>query len=104
MSNELRPDYYRPTGRIYLYPDASPGGRTSFTQGTFWDLEAEGIVPTPGMRLLFYTDDGNEEGERDYLLFTGVIDYDRDAGCWYAVIDEDSFCHESDLRGEPNIQ
>jgi hypothetical protein len=93
-----KPDRYRPRGRIYLYPS----GRDlscPFTQGTFRDLEAEGITPRPGMRLQFYTDDGNHKGELDCLLFTGIIDRDQNTGEWYAVIERDSFCHESDLAG-----
>jgi hypothetical protein len=93
-----KPEYYRPRGRIYLYP---AGGRRGegcpFTQGTFWDLEEEGIAPKPGMKLQFYADDGNEKGERDYLLFSGIIDCDQSTGEWYALIDKGSFCHESDL-------
>jgi len=91
-----RPNHYRPKGRIYLYPSGHGRG-CSFTQGTFWDLEAEGIVPEPGMRLQFYTDDGNDKGELDCLLFTGIVERDQDTGEWYAAIDHNSFCHESDL-------
>jgi hypothetical protein len=98
MQMTHKPDCYRPIGRIYLYPG---GGRRGtgcpFTQGTFWDLEAEGIVPEPGMKLQFYADDGNDKGELDCLLFTGIIDCDQNTGEWYAVIDDGSFCHESDL-------
>jgi hypothetical protein len=96
-----RSDCYRPRGRIYLY---AGGGRRGdgcpFTQGTFWDLEVEGIVPKPGMKLEFYADDGNEKGELDCLLFTGIIDCDQSTGEWYAIIDDSSFCHESDLAAE----
>ena len=91
-----RSNWYRPKGRIYLYPGGGrPGPGTPFTQGTFWDLEAEQITPTPGMRLDFYADDANERGEADYLLFTGVVDFD--ANGWYAVIDDGSFLHESEV-------
>jgi hypothetical protein len=89
-------DCYRPKGRIYLYPSGHGRG-CSFTQGTFWDLEAEGIVPAPGMRLQFYTDDGDDKGELDCLLFSGIVQFDQTTGQWYAEIDRDSFCHESDV-------
>lgn len=48
-----RPKYYRPKGRIYLYAGGGHAVGCPFTQGTFWDLEAEGIVPKPGMKLQF---------------------------------------------------
>jgi hypothetical protein len=87
---------YRPTGRIYLYVCGGPGGKHPFTQGTHQDLHAEKIVAVPGMRLDFYCDDGNEKGERDYLLFSGVIDQ-FPTGDWYAVVDGDRFWHESEV-------
>ena len=49
------------------------------------------------MRLDFYCDDGNDKGERDYLLFAGVIDRFPETGDWYTVIDGDRFWHESDI-------
>jgi hypothetical protein len=93
---------YRPKARIYLYAGGGrSGGGCPFTRGTFWDLEAEGIVPKPGMKLQFYADDGNHKGEPDCLLFTGTIDCDQITGEWYAMIDDGSFCHESDLAAVP---
>ena len=89
---------YRPIGRIYLYPSSGLDGKHPFTQGTFEDLKAEKIVPIPGMRLNFYCDDGNDKGERDFLLFAGVIDQFPETGDWYAVIDDDRFWHESDVQ------
>ena len=86
-----------------MYPCAGPGGKHPFTQGTFQDLEAEKVVPAPGMRLDFYCDDGNEKGERDYLLFTGVIEQSTATGDWYAVVDSDQFWHESDISPQTRI-
>jgi len=43
-------------------------------------------------------DDGNEKGELDCLLFTGIIHCDPKTGEWYALIDNDSFCHQSDRK------
>jgi hypothetical protein len=53
------------------------------------------------MRLDFYCDDGNDKGERDFLLFTGVIDQFPETGDWYALIDDDRFWHESDVELNP---
>jgi hypothetical protein len=89
---------YRPAGRIYLYPCAGPGGKHPFTRGTLQDLKAEKIVPVPGMRLDFYSDDGNDKGERDYLLFAGTINQFPETRLWYAIIDGDRFWHESDVQ------
>ena len=50
------------------------------------------------MHLDFYAEDGNDEGERDYLLFAGVIGQFPETGHWYAVIDGDRFWHESDVQ------
>ena len=55
-------------------------------------------MPVLGMRLNFYADDVNEKGERDYLLFAGVIDQSPGTGRWYAIIDGDRFWHESDIE------
>ena len=92
-------DSYRPAGRIYLYVSGGPGGKHPFTNGTRQDMESENLVPVPGMRVNFYCDDANAKGEPDYLLFTGVIDRSED-GHWYAVVDDDRFWHESDIRPE----
>ena len=81
--------------RIYLYPGAGPGGRHKFTLGTFNDLKSAGIVPKSGMRLQFYADDADASGNRDDLLFDGVIDFDQRLG-WYAII-------EGEIRSESEI-
>ena len=92
MSSEIRP-----SGRVYLYPGRGRGAQHPFTQGTWKDLEAENIILAPGLQVRFYCDDGNERGERDYLLFAGTVDRDPVTGTWYAIVDWDSFEHESDL-------
>jgi hypothetical protein len=66
-------EQYRPKGRIYLYPCAGPGGNHPFTCGTHKDLAAEGISPSPGMRLDFYSDDGNDAGEPDFCCLPGSL-------------------------------
>ena len=77
-----------------------PQGREAHSRReSFWDLEAEKITPAPGMRLAFYDTEANDKGERDYLLFSGVIGQDEH-GSWYAVIDAGSFHHESDVAAD----
>lgn len=79
--------------RIYLYPIAAADGHYVFTDHTWADLAAEGIVPEEGMAMSFYCDDGEDEGERDDLLFEGTIH--RDALHWYALVDRNSLHHAS---------
>jgi hypothetical protein len=83
----------KPKGRIYLDP---MNGR--FTVGTLKDLELEKITPVEGMTLQFWMDDGDDAGNTDNLIFEGVIHFDKKLGRWYAVIDENSYRHESDER------
>jgi hypothetical protein len=83
----------KPKGRIYLDP---MNGR--FTVGTLKDLELEKITPIEGMTLQFWMDDGDDAGNTDNLIFEGVIHFDKELGRWYAVIDENSYRHESDER------
>ena len=86
----------KPAGRIYFDPQNG-----NFTLGTFKDLEAEKISPIEGMRLPFYTDDADEDGNPDNLIFEGVIHFDKQTRRWFAVIDETSYRHESDERATP---
>lgn len=84
--------------RIYLYLGAGRDGRHVFSKGTFDDLKAAEIEPLAGLRLEFYSDDANDLGAQDNLLFEGVVGYDKDEATWYAVIDWDSLRHESQTK------
>jgi len=59
---------YRPKARIYLYAGCGrSGGRLSlYAGGLFGDLEAEGIVPKPGMQVAVLRDARNIKGEPDW--------------------------------------
>ena len=83
----------KPTGRIYLYPGAGPGGRNVFPVGTFEDLQDENITPTDGMLIHFWCGDGDDEGNDAPLLFEGTVHYDGRQQHWYALIDEETFRH-----------
>jgi hypothetical protein len=86
------------TNRIFLYPYAGPGGRNYFKQiGTKQDVILNDIKLEEGLRLGFYCDDADNEGRPDNLLFEGTVHFDSDKGQWYAIIDENSYQHESDL-------
>jgi hypothetical protein len=83
--------------RIYLYPGYGEGGRHYLeTSGTISDLAEAGITLAENMRLSFYDIDGSEEREVDNLLFEGTVHYDFEAQKWYALIDWNSFRHQSD--------
>lgn len=92
------PDHPRPKGRAYLYLMGGDGGEHRFTVGTFQDLAEEGICLSDGMALGFYCDDGNDQGEPDYMLFDGVAKQHPD-GTWWAIVTNDEVWHESDERG-----
>lgn len=87
----------KPQKRIYLYL-ASRGGRQRFTLGTFEDLKAAGTELKPGILLPFYTDDTDEAGNRDDLIFEGVVGYDEITGKWYATVEPNNIRHESDEK------
>jgi len=82
--------------RIYLYLSGGRGGRHTFTLGTFQDLKAANIEPAPGLPLHFYSDDADDSGKRDDLIFEGIVGYDEQAARWYAIVDEDSIWHRSE--------
>ena len=48
------------------------------------------------MTLHFWNDDADDAGSQDNLIFEGVIHFDETLGRWHAVIDENSYRHESD--------
>ena len=85
--------------RIFLYPYAGPGGRNYFKQiGTTQDVMLNDIKLEEGLRLSFYCEDADDSGRPDELLFEGTVHFDTDKKQWYAVIDENSYRHASDLR------
>jgi hypothetical protein len=62
-------------------------------QLTYWGIELE-----DGQRAHFFDFDEDDEGRPDALLFEGTVHYDAARGEWYALIDWDSFRHESEER------
>jgi hypothetical protein len=85
--------------RIFLYPYAGPGGRNYFKQiGTAQDIMLDEVELVDGSRLGFYCEDEDDEGRPDELLFEGTVHFDAEKSQWYAIIDEKSYRHASDLR------
>jgi len=85
--------------RIFLYPYAGLGGRNYFKDiGTLQDIQLNDITLQDGLRLGFYCEDQDDEGKPDELLFEGTAHFDSEKRQWYVLIDEQSYCHASDLH------
>jgi hypothetical protein len=68
--------------------------------GAIKDLAEAGMMLAEGMKIGFWMDDGNDQGEDDNLLFEGTVHFDSQRQQWYALIDRASFRHESDERAK----
>ena len=85
--------------RVFLYPYAGSGERNYFKQiGTSQDVMLNNIKLEDGMRMSFYCDDAGEQGKPDDLIFEGTVHFDSEKKQWYAVIDESTYRHASDLH------
>ena len=83
--------------RIYLYPGTGEGEPHYLDRlGTIEDLASTGKILEEGMTVQFWTDDADEAGDTDNLLFEGIVHFDATCQKWYAMIDHKSFRHESD--------
>ena len=51
------------------------------------------------MRLSFYCDDSDDNGDRGDLVFEGVIHFDSEKNQWYVIVDETSYRHSSEIGG-----
>lgn len=84
--------------RLYLYPGHGEGTPHYLDRlGTIKDLAESGMTLIEGLRLGFWADDENAQGEEDNLLFEGTIHFDSARQQWYALIDWSSFKHESEV-------
>lgn len=68
------------------------------TVGTLHDLDRFKITLVDGLRLVFYSDDADEYGRPDNLVFEGTVEFDEARNRWVASIDWTNFRHMSDLR------
>lgn len=62
------------------------------------DFEALGLTLSPGLVVDFWTDDGDDAGNPDPLLFRGVIQFDERRQKWIAVTKWNGFQHASELK------
>lgn len=69
------------------------------SRATESDLRQLGYSPlTAGLAVDFWTDDGDDEGRPDPLLFQGVTRFDEDTQAWVAVTGWDGFRHASEMK------
>ena len=61
------------------------------------DLRQLGYSLTPGLAIDFWTDDGDDAGNLDPLLFQCIIQFDEDSQHWIAVAVWNDFSHASEL-------
>ena len=64
--------------------------------GTREDLARQGIELREGLRLTFYMDDADANGEPDDLLADGVTHYDPEVQCWVATVNWPTLRHASE--------
>ena len=87
-----------PKNRILLYPNAGPDGRTYLEKmGTLDDVKRIGLKLEEGLIVHFYRPEIEGQKKLDYLFFEGTVHFDGQNAEWYAMIDQKSFRHESDL-------
>ena len=87
-----------------IYADLNGGGRIGDkyivplnSSATMEDLHLLGYTLSPGLTMDFWTDDGDDDGNLDPLLFQGVIYFDNDTQHWVAVAQWDEFHHASEI-------
>lgn len=85
--------------RIYVdFLKTDGSGRLLLSSlGTREDLERYGITLNEGLLLQLYTDDADDEGNRDDLVIEGIAHFDEANNRWVAIIDRDAIRHKSEL-------
>lgn len=68
--------------------------------GTHQDLERFNIALTDGLKLVFYTDDGDSNGNPDNLVVSGIVEYDKEKERWTANVNRDEIKNISQLSLE----
>ncbi len=67
------------------------------------DLHLLGYTLSPGLTIDFWTDDGDDDGNLDPLLFQGVIRFEEDTQRWVAVAQWNEFHHASEID-KPDVK
>jgi hypothetical protein len=71
------------------------------SRATEADLQRLGLSPAPGLLVDFWTDDGDEQGNPDPLLFQGVVQFDEDRKQWIAVTRWSDLCPAPERKAAP---
>ncbi len=98
-------DWQRLLDKPRIYADLNGGYR----EGEFYivrlnssatqdDLQKQGVLIREGSEIAFWTDDGDDKGNPDPLLFTGKLHRDEDSHQWVAVTEWAGFRSASELR------
>lgn len=76
------------------------GGLKLVCHGTFRDLAKHGLELSEGMKLTFYNEDEDADGNRDDLVVEGIVEFDHQENCWVAKIDFDEIKNISQLTAD----
>jgi hypothetical protein len=68
--------------------------------GTHKDLEKHNISLKDGLKLVFYNDDEDDNGNPDNLVVEGIVQYDENNERWVANINWDGIKNISKLSVE----
>jgi hypothetical protein len=68
--------------------------------GTIHALARHGIQLREGLTLTFYTDDADDQGNRDDLLIDGVVTYSPEEQSWVAAVDWNAIRNASDEKSQ----
>jgi hypothetical protein len=66
-------------------------------RGTFRDLGKQNIELRTGLRLVFYNEDEDINGNRDDLVVPGIVGYDEVNKRWIAYVEWDEIKNVSQL-------
>lgn len=72
--------------------------------GTIEDLERLKIELQEGLKLVFYTDDADDDGKSDDLVAEGIVEYDKENNRWVARVDWNEFRNISKIAPEDRVR
>ena len=72
--------------------------------GTYKDLEKYNISLKDGLKLVFYNEDEDDNGNRDDLVVEGIVEYDKENERWAARIVWDKITNISKLSEKEKLK
>lgn len=85
----------RPIIYIDFHGECERGKFVLDTLGTKKDLERYGITLSEGLRLTFWSDDTDDQGNFDPLIVEGTVEFNSKINEWVARIDDTKIRHDS---------